>query len=96
MKWNRWPYWVRGGVLGALISFCVSALSVYGGSSIVGTIATIFFLLMAFPLLLLFQDFIPQDFRTVVILTSIYFILGTILGWLYGKMKKSEASSPKP
>lgn len=81
---------MRGGILFGLVALLVSVFSIYNEGSVVATVATIPYLLLSLPLLLLFGDYVPALFSTVLILTIIYFIFGSFLGWVYGKIKNRK------
>ena len=102
MTWNKWPYWVRGGVVGLLFSIVLFLISVlfifpcyaYGfiaGSKIPYCQIMIspynFIYLINLPFVLFFVSNTGVE-GEIILMTFGYVLEGLLLGWLYGKIKK--------
>ncbi len=94
MNWKKWPYWVRGGVVGVL--FAVFLVGGFHYCPSVGVDGKTNFqcLLWAIPLSIgefifygLFDFPLPLFLFVEII---IWFILFALLGWLYGKIKNRK------
>jgi len=96
MGWKNWPYWLRGGIIGMVISFLLIiiisflgllSLNMFGESSyfgnFLGTISSLLFIK--------FNPFYGFIFKSNTLLGQLlpflvfYFIIGAIIGWIYGK-----------
>ncbi len=96
MNWKKWPYWVRGGVIGggvALLSTVVSFL-VCSSPDLLCTVLSF----QTFPLLPLvpFTINIPNDlFSAFVVIgsTVVWFLIGAILGGVIGRLEKKKIGS---
>lgn len=86
-KNGNWPKWLKGGLVLTIIYFILAGLTFFGGF--------LFLLFITFPGYLFFGlsgsfrfdgaiEFIPSIILSVII----YFIVGALLGWIYGKIKK--------
>ena len=89
MNWKYLPYWLRGGLVTIFLSFIISSL-------------TALFFKLTFSLSFLIVGAIVvlticvggekcstnlQWFLMIVISLISYFIIGALIGWVYGKMK---------
>lgn len=79
MSWKDWPHWLNGGLLGVLVVFLT------------------FFLLNVFMLIrdLFFGNGPSSIFYYLGALGAttfqygiVAFVIGSLVGWIYGKMKK--------
>jgi len=84
MGWNNWSYWLRGGIIGAIILLILVIFDLVSGDNL-------FFII---PSLLVWSlgggDTITQSTEkilTYIIFTLYGFIIGIILGWIVGKIK---------
>lgn len=84
MNWKNQPYWEKGGKLTLLVaSTCLILLFL--------EIAPSWLYLVLYPVVPIlyiigFDDVLGIIFGVIIIL-FIYFLIGAILGWLYGKFK---------
>jgi len=98
MDFKLWPYWVRGGIISLLVYFFLYV--VLGICLFSIKRETVFDLLkcnslitsLSFPISL-FKSFIPNfeyvSPNTKFIATTLsWYLIGAVLGWLYGKIKK--------
>ncbi len=92
MNWKKWPYWVRGGVIFSMVGTTGALLTNFESD---------FFMLPVFPFILnvgLFisdkspssDDLLRENFVLTIDVLIGYFIIGSILGWLYGKIKSRK------
>jgi len=90
--WKKWPYWIKGGVLYLLIYYIVTILSFTIKSNIFYTVKGI----IGAPIIFLSNmDFlkvvgirVPDTVLSATIYLSIlYFIVGAICGYIYGKTR---------
>ncbi len=80
------PSWVRGGLAGILYTACTFLL-LLGGSFGSGVL----FMILNLPAIIIFQHFnLHNNEIWVLVLFNIYF--GIIIGFLFGKIKKSPVS----
>lgn len=90
--WKNWPYWIKGGVLYLLIYYTVTILSFLIESNVFYTIrgilsAPILFL-SGLDILKTCGIEIPNTvLPATVYLSMLYFIVGSICGYIYGKTK---------
>ena len=86
-------YWLRWGILFALVSITVGILLMIsgdGGSYLIILTHGIAMLPVALPLVGIFgfqTSVASEDFFAVLFGTITYFIVGMILGWIYEKFK---------
>lgn len=72
MGWKDWPYWLKGGIIGGGIGFVLSLLSSF--SIIIRGLV-----FGGWP------DIELIWFDLLLILST--FIVGAVIGWIYGKIK---------
>ncbi len=90
MGWSDWPYWLKGGVI----------LSALGGILIISyffyllTKISFFVIPGLIPVLTFYvvYDLIPNWVIAWILTPIIYFLLGALIGWLYGKYKERNSS----
>ena len=99
MNWKNWPYWLKGGIIATLFPIIVFALNFLfdyiAGTS--GETFLYFFLLISTPTIpifnLFFKPSIPYNITYIIFFTStlaMYFIIGSVIGWIYVKIKRSK------
>lgn len=91
MGWNDWSYWLRGGLIGNLVSLLVIPLLFWDPLSIwtdailyVYFPTTIYYFTGGSPAFLFGSRPLPGTFIVFMINGFVY---GAIIGWLYGKWK---------
>ena len=101
MNWKNWPYWVKGGIIGAIVMILIIGVD-YVGACYGGTkqeFCGYFTIMASLPLafLLLGKLTAFEIFSTKVSITEymvsaviLYFILGAFIGFLYGKYKSRK------
>jgi len=99
MRWKNWPYWLKGGTITTLFPIIVFILN-FLIDSIVGTSGEtflFFFLIIATPALPIFNVFfkpsIPYNVTYIIFFVAtlvIYFIIGSIMGWIIAKRKSKK------
>jgi len=81
-------YWLRGGVVGGVIGILIFAINYFLKES--------FFMIFVAPIgliLMLFGDLNKENFIlggiiAILLIFIFYFLLGTIIGYIYGKIKQ--------
>ncbi|MBI5803559.1 hypothetical protein HY448_02640 [Candidatus Pacearchaeota archaeon] len=97
MGWKEWPYWLKGGILGTIIYLFFIMIAYFLGKvapDIGYMLSVIFFLYDEFisyltsPIFKLF-DFIPYIGYLLfgIKILGLPFIIGALIGWIYGKIK---------
>ncbi len=101
MKWNKWPYWVRGGAIGFLAYACLAfTLSAFiaadgcgvqdipsEGSSIDNTNCPTYLSMFVFNI----KAFFIETFRTPLLLFVTLFVC-ILAGFIYGKIKNRKSN----
>ena len=77
MGWKNWPYWLRGGI--SLDLLIIISMIIFPKLSEIPIIS----ILLYFPL---FYGFIIGG----LIILFCWFIIGAIIGWIYGKIKRES------
>lgn len=104
MGWKNLPYWLKGGVIFLVISIFLHLFIklLYVLTPIVGISFLIWYplswILYFLPSLIIFWNsiFEPDTFIPIVSGTNVihvfifYFIIGAIIGWIYGKIKSRK------
>ena len=95
MSWKNWPYWLKGGIILDVVYLLV--VSMYVITFLIENISQSIFILLyfiSFPAFLILR-LIEYDSHnvityTIIISFLIYFILGALIGLIYGKIKNSR------
>ena len=111
MKWSKWPYWVRGGILLSVAYILITGLLYLGtkcpnapnpceqglfGLGILLIISPMVFLLEIIPIPLERMPPAIEFLIFILLQIAMYFALGSVLGWLYGKIKGRKTSTLNP
>lgn len=103
MNWKRWPYWLRGGVIGVLILVIILFLSIIlaliGKVDVILNNPFIYIIvkILASPTSIL--NLFPIDPINNSILwycfgiisgVIVYFLIGAVIGWIVGKIKSKK------
>lgn len=102
MNWKNWPYWLKGGWMLSVINLGLIIISYILPSPMFSfkfgyfTIGDLF----SFPALLMWegsQEIFslvinrPLQYLFIILISSIeYFIIGALIGWIYGKIKSKK------
>ena len=99
MSWRDKPYWLKGGIYFLCVVLFILGLDylleyvIFQSAGDMGTLPMWIVTMISFPILLLF--FFTQDspwLILTIILEIIYlFLIGTIIGWIIGKIKMARA-----
>ncbi|MBS3085684.1 hypothetical protein J4225_03285 [Candidatus Pacearchaeota archaeon] len=81
MGWKDWPYWLKGGVIFEILLIIGLFLIAF----IKGEGLAILFLLI------FFGGENPWEMFTFLGFLILYFILGAIIGWIYGKIRNRNS-----
>ena len=103
MGWKNWPYWLRGGIVCAvlvLIVFIISAvlgyfkLGYFGQKGIGGILSyfAIFGIIISIPIeLIVLVTNVPieryPNYVLYIFVIVIWFIIGALIGWIVKKIK---------
>ena len=87
--WQNWPYWLRGGVIGAAIP----AISLFLMVSCTYTTQSYACFLLSIPLIPFYS--LSNDLSVVLTGIMIWFILGSFIGALVGHIKSKKKISAK-
>ena len=97
MGWKNWPYWLKGGIIATLIYIIVSVYTLpqlnlptpLGIKQLLGLI-----LFPSYLVYFIIGAFIRVTSTTIILIDIIsiplYFIIGAIIGLIYGKIKKKN------
>ena|SRR3989344_58688 len=100
MRWKNRPYWIRGGVITIIIlAVVIPGLSLLENLSRkpdqeIGVFGILALFIVA-PAYLL-TDIIGIDYSptiTIATVIAFYLIIGSIIGWLYGKIRNRSIQS---
>jgi len=90
MGWKNWPYWLKGGLIFEivlLIQIILTYLCLITGF-IHGDAANC--LVFAISPGLLFTKIVDGIIIPIVVNLVVYFTIGTLIGFLFGKLKKKK------
>ena len=102
MGWKNWPYWLKGGILFSLINALLSTLIYLILLILKNNFDTIRFAAEYSFFLVISLLFInpawyfsgPRSYFDIifglVVGAALYFIIGAIIGWIYGKIKSRK------
>ena len=99
MIWKKWPYWLKGGtivflfpIIVFIVNFLIDIIVPPQGETFL-----LFFLIIATPALpifnLFFKPSIPYNITYIIFFVStlaIYFIVGSVIGRVYYKIKRNK------
>lgn len=101
MGWNDWPYWLKGGVVGEifLILYAISDILYrileYGGNCPEHCLAYLDVMCpTSFTLFHCFRILIINPKGNLIFMVF-FFIIGAIIGYIYGRIKKPHQNSLK-
>ena len=93
MAWKDWSYWLKGGVILGIIAIVVEVIDLVAGKifcsdPFAGNGAS----LCLFPTRVIELPIVMMigiQNNLIILITSIviWFLIGTIIGWIYGKIK---------
>lgn len=94
MSFKDWPYWLKGGIIGLIILFILYIFSYF--SHIISNINLEFIFtftinILAMPTFLVITRFVTDKPTLFLLIPSIiiyYFLIGVIVGWIIGKIKR--------
>ena len=91
MVWKDWSSWIKGGVIG-LFTFIIleiffNILDWINEGLILGFDLRFGFHYYLAYIFILFEDFLPQFFLLYVLPAILFIVIGTIIGWIVGKVK---------
>ena len=99
MGWKGWSYWLKGGFILGAINVVLSLISLMMSASAEDSISKAFaffwIALIDYPAFKLAQSFLSSSFDSafgafliaIIFGTIQWFLIGTILGWIVGKIK---------
>ena len=89
MGWKERPYWLKGGIIIILFYILIGIVfSIYDFATFDDFKGFFTFMYFVGPGSFIFGIDGPMEFITSFIFTiAIYFIIGAIIGWIYGKIK---------
>jgi len=93
MGWKNWPYFFKGGIMFSLISLVTGFILSSSGGEI---LLILTHGIAALPFILLYTLFdwqasaSKENLLITLFATITYFILGSIIGWIYGKIKNRK------
>ncbi len=91
MGWKNWSYWLRGGVMGGIIFFILFGdIFAYSFNFISYAFIPLSFLKKIFVLLGIKMSSIFNIFITFIFMLLEGFILGSLIGYIYGKIKNRK------
>lgn len=109
MSWKNWPSWLKGGMIGLVISIFVGLLSgispIFNEIHLLSGISVwLQYIFYAIPLSILGNwrwsflhycdyrppELCPPNINTFIINGLIIFVIGVIIGWIYGKIKSKK------
>jgi len=95
---NEKRHWLRGGIVSLVLFLILLVLSIVSPSSDMGNVFHYVLLLMGFPVYFL-SRFIPISFGPFtsfsVLIIPYSFVVGALIGWIYGKIKKRKQRGQK-
>ena len=93
MGWKDWSYWLKGGIIGLILFFLVLIIVSLKLNS---DFAFIVYFLLWMPLLFLedsalffyqIEGYPQPTILGIVCIGIVYFLVGSLLGWIVGKVK---------
>jgi len=86
MGWKNWGYWLRSGLIGAIIYLIIVAIWMFSIPPIEPTFLSQILKILIGPFSFLgFGILIPGVLPTAAAILG--YIIGAIIGWIYGKIK---------
>ena len=97
MKIKKTNYWIKGGIIGTIILLIIYLLAILNPVSGIGNI---FYWIIIIPFDLLFSKIFenfftnylsynnPHSSYSIIFYLIGYFLIGSLIGWIVGKMKK--------
>ncbi len=101
MGWKTWPYWLKGGIIPSLVYLLIACIFFILGemellNKATELILTRLFMIMSIPTITsfyaIFPDYSASFFNITTITATGYFIIGAIIGWIYGKIKNRNSN----
>ncbi len=102
MDWRKWPYWLRGGLIGILIGILIFFLAIIFPNPIFALFELFLFLLIIIFGIAGLCDKIPFlrdeicnieegfSLTQIIILILSWFVIGAIIRLIYGKIKSKK------
>ncbi len=101
MSWKNWPYWLKGGIIGVgvvlISSFIIGGITGIAPDNIIINLFYIFLIPGIIILAVMrfktygyeMPDMTFFEYVLMAVISIIpYFIIGAIIGWVYGRFKK--------
>ena len=102
MNWRELPAWLKGGILGIIITILVIILLIFFGGNYYYTsdqVVPRWTLMLTYPTEI-FKDIFPIpyniadgylfNFINIIFLIIFYFLPGALIGWIIGKIKSKK------
>ncbi len=96
MGWKNWSYWLRGGVIGGVIGLIVGLLVLFLRDIFNNSFLQVLNLpsfVIAFALC--YENLFCSNIIYVISSFIVFFILGAIIGFIYGKIKNRKQKVEK-
>jgi len=94
MGWKKWSYWLKGGIIGIIVFIILLVLSAifpsYGLGNIFQWIIVFIGSIIMVPARSLFSFKLGPPITNFYVPMIVLFILGAIIGWIYGKIKQGK------
>lgn len=96
MEWKNWPYWLKGGIILLIIHSILTLIGflfLYDSTDPNGDVALIILPNIIIPLIALNWMHLPLIFgkwSSIFYFSIFWFIIGTLIGWIYGKIKSKK------
>jgi len=95
MAWKDWSYWLKGGIYALFIYGILTVILIPfgiigGGCSGFLCINIPYYFLPALLVTFFYGGFINSPATAFVIASFEYFIIGALIGWIYGKIKSKK------
>ena len=93
MGWKNWPYWIKGGIIFGFIPI-ITLFLVFIYSRELAALIFIFLFGFGVPAILDDLGYTTEIATRAVIIWGIpiiiWFIIGSVIGWIYGKIKSRK------
>ena len=104
MGWKEWPYWIKGGILLSALSIIFAFLLIPFGNYYPTDIGSPYWGIILLRPSYVIIDFLQNTglriyaindslysfFKALVISLILYFLFGSLIGWIYGKIKAKK------
>lgn len=87
MNWKNWPYWVKGGIFGTILSIVFEIAITY-------SILSVPKINPSEPTRGIVVEIDPENFINYIMISLVFLFIGALIGYVYGKIKQRKFVLP--